>query len=82
VGCLVILSAIHLPQTATQLWTECSCYRSDKNCVIIDSYKRGNIEIVKALWNKNSVKNTLKNDDFKIYQKLIQKDIEIKLKNF
>lgn len=55
---------------------------SRNNHSIISSYKNMNTNIVELLWKDQRVKNTLKNDDLSLYNKLIKEDITNKIKAF
>jgi hypothetical protein len=54
----------------------------DDNCAIIDSYQNNHTIIVLLLWQDTRIKNTLKNDNKELYNKLITKDIKNKVKCF
>ena len=54
----------------------------DKNySIIYASYNKHN-DVVELLWKYKIVKNTLKNDNIELYNKLIKKDIGSKVREF
>ena len=54
----------------------------DDNWAIIFSSKKRLTDIVKLLWEDQIIKNTLKNDNIELYNKLIQQDITNKVSEF
>jgi hypothetical protein len=55
---------------------------ANNNSAIISAYKNKDIRTVNALWNSNKVKESLKKDDFTIFNKLIKYDIKNKIGKF
>lgn len=53
-----------------------------ENRAIRTDFKNRNTNIIKLLWTDQRVKNTLKNDDIKLYNELTKKDIKKKVIEF
>ena len=55
---------------------------SDRNNAISVAAKNNHHDIVKLLWEDKRVKKSLINDNETLYDKLIQQDIQNKIKSF
>jgi hypothetical protein len=53
-----------------------------QNMPIIESYNFKQYESINILWQNNKVKDSLKNDNLFLYNKLIKSDIKNKINNF
>ena len=53
-----------------------------KNSVINYAFHQQNINVINLLWKDKRVKSTLKNDNIKLYNKLVQQDIKNKASQF
>jgi ankyrin repeat protein len=55
---------------------------NDHNCAIRWAYSNEQTHIVELLWKNEKIKNTLKNDNIDLYNKLVKQDIKNKVNKF